>query len=366
MNEGLDMSEVPETMQAVVVTAPNEFSLKEVPTPLPTGDEVLCRVRAVAICGTDPKILRGSYPGMWPPSYPFIIGHEWSGNVVALSPEVASSTSIAARFKPGTRVAGESHRGCGICENCLSGRYTLCLNYGDASTGHRQYGFTAQGAYAEYIAVSVRTLTLLPEVASHRDGAMLDAAGVAVHSVRRGGVGLGDTVVVLGDGPVGNLAFQYARAAGAEQVAVVGTGPRLKLAMKMGAVGIDFRAANVLAEITALTSGVGADCVIEASGATLACEWAVAMARKGGRVVLGGLPTEPVQLRWDQVALAELDLRGVRANPNSVTPALALIARGIIDTRSLQTHCYPLARFAEAVDAATSPDSGAMKVIVEP
>jgi len=145
------MADIPSKMQAVVLTGPNAWELQEVHTPKPSGTDVICRVNSVAICGTDPNIIKGAFPGMWPASYPFIIGHEWAGKVVAIAPEVENSPAIAKRFAPGTRVAGEAHCGCGICANCLVGDYTICLNYGDNALGHHHYGCTTHGEYATNI-----------------------------------------------------------------------------------------------------------------------------------------------------------------------------------------------------------------------
>ena len=125
-------------MKALVLTSPGAFEVREVSVPKPGPHEVLCRIRGVAICGSDPEIVRGGLAGIWPPSYPFIPGHEWSGEVVEVGDGVLD-------FKPGDRVAGEAHKGCGYCRNCLQGRYNLCENYGRPETGHRHYGFISQG-----------------------------------------------------------------------------------------------------------------------------------------------------------------------------------------------------------------------------
>jgi L-iditol 2-dehydrogenase len=108
-------------MRALVVQEPDVFSVQDVPRPEPGRHEVLCRVRAVAICGTDPHIIQGHYPGFWPKSFPFIPGHEWCGEVVALGPGAADF-----EWAVGTRVAGTSHAGCGFCRKCVEGRYNLC------------------------------------------------------------------------------------------------------------------------------------------------------------------------------------------------------------------------------------------------
>ena len=126
---------IPDKMKAMVLTGPGTWELQEVDVPVPGRGQVLCRIDAVAICGSDPEIIHGGLPGIWPPSYPFIAGHEWAGTVAAVGPDVLD-------VEVGDRVAGEAHKGCGYCSNCLKGRYTLCLNYGKPETGHRHYGFT--------------------------------------------------------------------------------------------------------------------------------------------------------------------------------------------------------------------------------
>ena len=127
------MPALPATMEALVVLEPNRLEIHEVPVPEPGPNEVLARVRAVSICGTDAHLIRGDYPGFWPPAFPFIPGHEWAGEIVALGPG-------AERFgwQVGDRVAGTSHDACGVCQKCVEGRYNLCENYGRrASTAVR-------------------------------------------------------------------------------------------------------------------------------------------------------------------------------------------------------------------------------------
>ena len=157
-------------MLALVLTEPGKYEVKEVPTPEPGPDEVLCKVRGVAICGSDPEIIRGDLAGSWPPSYPFTPGHEWSGEVEKVGPAVT-------HLSPGDRVAGEAHKGCGHCRSCLEGRYTLCGNYGAPETGHRHYGFTSPGAYAQYIGVDPDAMVdayLLEEQAQATQGKAQD------------------------------------------------------------------------------------------------------------------------------------------------------------------------------------------------
>src|SRR3989454_10425414 len=129
-------------MQALVLTAPHAFEVKEVACPSPSSNEVLCRVRAIAICGTDAEIIEGTFKGRWPKAYPFIPGHEWAGEVIEAG-ELAGALGFALR----TRVAGTSPPGCGPCPMCRTGGYNLCPHYGREGLGGRPYGASTPGAH---------------------------------------------------------------------------------------------------------------------------------------------------------------------------------------------------------------------------
>ena len=193
------MFDVPATMKALVVLEPNHVQIQEVSTPTPGPNEVLARVRAVSICGTDAHLVRGDYPGFWPLSFPFIPGHEWAGEIVALG-------SGAGRYgwKLGDRVAGTSHDACGFCQKCVEGHYNLCENYGVEGL-HRQYGHNVQGADATYVVHGVKCIFKLPDAISFEDGALIDPASIALHVANRGGVAPGDTVAITGGGAIGLL-----------------------------------------------------------------------------------------------------------------------------------------------------------------
>jgi L-iditol 2-dehydrogenase len=353
------MTDVPKTMKALLLTGPEAFEVREIDTPKPGPGEVLARVEAVAICGTDPKIIKGAFKGLWPKSYPAVIGHEWSGTIVKTGPE-------SFRFSQGDRVAGESHKGCGFCRNCMTGRYTICENYGNLDSGHRHYGFTAPGAYAQYFVCSDRTVHHIPDTLSLEEATNVDTAGTALHGVKRGRLVPGDDVAVFGPGAVGLLSFQFARALGAGRVFVIGRRERLALAEKMGAITLDYEKLDVADQIQQMTNGKGVDVAIDCAGTVQSVQNAVAMTKKGGRVVMTGFPPAPVEIPITQVVLDEKDLLGVRADPNTCREAIPLIANGSIDIKPMITHTFPLDQFAEAYKVFTERLDGAVKVIVKP
>src|SRR5947209_8692235 len=228
------LSMIGSVMRALVVSGPNDFGLRDVERPVPGPFEVLCRVRATAICGTDPHIIQGHYPGFWPKDWPLIPGHEWCGDVVDVGPG-----ADGLGWQVGTRVAGTSHAACGYCRRCVEGRYNICENFGVEGL-HAQYGHNAPGAYAEYVVHSVRSVFPVPDVLSDEEAAMLDPAAIALHTVIRGGHRPGDVVAVIGPGVMGLLVAECALALGAGRVIVVGRGRRLAKARELGHEVVDF------------------------------------------------------------------------------------------------------------------------------
>lgn len=347
-------------MKALVVTEPNVMSVEDVPEPEPGPFEVKCRVRAVTICGTDAHLLAGDYPGFWPPGYPFIPGHEWAGDIVELGPGAE-----ALGWAVGDRVAGTSHDACGFCQKCVEGRYNLCENYGKEGL-HRQYGHNYQGAYAEYVVHGAKSVFHLPDELSYGEGAVLDPASIALHTANRGGNKPGDTVVVLGPGPVGLLAAEAARARGAGRVILVGRGSRLSKAEEMGNEVVDSRADDPVKVIRDLTDGVGADVVLECVGVPITFQWSLDVLRKGGRVACVGIPVGPVELSLQDLVLYELELIGSRASAGEMRHVMPLVMNGQMRAGELITHQFPLTSFPEALETFNERRDGALKVIVEP
>jgi L-iditol 2-dehydrogenase len=347
-------------MRALVVSEPNVFAVQEVERPAPGPHEVLCRVRAIAICGTDPHIIQGHYPGFWPQEWPLVPGHEWCGDVVELGPGAADFG-----WEVGTRVAGTSHAACGFCRKCVEGRYNLCERFGDLRV-HRQYGHNTDGAYADYVVHSIKSVFPVPGALSDEEAAMLDPAAIALHTVKRGGHAPGDTVVVVGPGVMGLLVAEFARALGAGRVIVVGRGARLEKAAALGHEALDFTAEDTVTGIRERTGGLGAEVALECSGDPAALGQCAALVRKGGRVAVIGIPMKDARVPLQRVVLDEIEIVGVRAAAGEMPQAIALVAAGRVRLRELITHRFALADFADAYRTFTERRDGALKVIVRP
>ncbi len=353
---------IPETMQALVLTEPGKFVVEEAPVPVPGPNEVLCKVHAVAICGTDPRIVAGYWAGTWPPAYPFIPGHEWAGEIVQLG-------QGATNYTVGERVAGEAHCGCGHCSNCLKGQYNLCRNYGKQEAGHRHYGFVSRGAYAQYGVFSISSIRKMPDSVSFPEATMIDTAGVALHGHELTGVTPGGTMVVIGPGPIGLIAMRLARTLGAAKIIAVGSGERLAFAAKTSAdVTIDYKKEDAVKAVLSATNGLGADEVSECSGAPETFAQSVRMARKGGRISLVGIPPSPLtlDLPFMEIVLNEIALFGSRANPNVSEKILSLIGSGQLVVKDLITHKFPLKDFGKGLDTFVNRREGVIKVVIEP
>jgi L-iditol 2-dehydrogenase len=336
----------PTTMRAVVLHGWGDVRVEPVPMPELAPGEVLCRVLACGICGTDLKIVSGGFEGRWPSSLPFVFGHEWCGEVVELGRGTEHSG-----LRVGDRVAAENHAGCGECSRCRAGRYNLCERTGQP--GYRLYGHTAQGALAEYASRPARLLHVLPDTVSDEAGALVNQGALTVHAVRRTGLDPGSSIVVFGPGLLGLLMVQVARASGAATTIVVGRGPRLEIARELGATHVvDYEAGDPVDAIRELTDGRGVDRVYDCSGNTSVVPQALAAVARGGRVALTGLTAgKTVEIPPDRLVLDEIDLMGIRSSPNAYPGMIALLASGAVQTGPLTRDTYALEQIGDALDA---------------
>ncbi len=354
------MKDVPTSMHAAVTRDWNDIRVEDVPVPALEQGEVLVRVGACGICGTDLKIVAGVYKGSWPPALPFIQGHEWAGTVAALGEGVAG-------LQVGDRVAAENHKGCGLCANCRRGRYNLCEVARSKGKAYRLYGHSAQGAFADYAARPAALLHKLPEAVSFEEGTIVNQGALGLHAIRRCRIEPGDTVAVIGPGLVGLITVQLAKAVGATRVIVAGRGPRLELAKELGADDVvDISEIDTAEGIRALTNGRGTDCAFECAGAPGSVVASINCVKRGGRVALVGLTgNKEVSFNTDRIALDEVDVFGVRSSPNAYPELINLIAAGKVNVRKLISRVYPLEQINDAFDAFRKREGGAIRMVIK-
>jgi len=337
---------VPETMSAAVLASFGSLELATVPVPELSEGEVLCRVLACGICGTDLKIVHGDFRGTWPPSLPFVIGHEWSGEVVALGPGTERSGLAV-----GDRVVAENHAGCAACPMCRAGRYNLCERVRDP--GFKLYGHTAPGALAQYAARPAVVLHKIPDEVDDAAGALVNQGALTVHAARRVGLQAGSSAAVFGPGLLGLLMLQVARASGATAVVVVGRGVRLETARRLGATAVvDYEERDPVEGVRRVTGGRGVDVVFDCSGNPAVLGQAVRAVRRGGRIAVLGLSGGALaEIPVDALALDELDLLGIRSSPNAYPAMVSLLAAGAVRTEELTADRFALSEIASAFDA---------------
>lgn len=356
---------IPSQMRAWVLGDPDELLLRDKPVPMPGRAEVLVRIDAVAICATDLEIIHSGSPasiqGGLPFNKNFTPGHEYMGTVVALGPNVDE-------YEIGERISVEIHAGCGQCKRCRQGMYTSCLNYGKPEKGHRANGFTTDGGFAEYAVNHINTLARVPDTMSDAEATLVVTAGTSMYGLTElGGLVAGESVVVIGPGPIGLLAVAVAKAIGASPVILTGTrNRRLAIGRELGAdrtINInDEDAATVVRE---LTGGIGADYVVECAGTGPTIEQAIRMTNRGGKICLAAFPHERVTLDIAELAKNNIYLYGIRGEGRSATRrAMALMAEKRFDATRIHTHTFPLGDLPTALRYARERIDDAIKVVV--
>ena len=353
---------IPTTMRAAVLYGQNDLRVQDYPVPTPGPVEVLLKVYACAICGTDPRLIGHGWNPM--PNYgSFIPGHEYSGQVVAVGEGVT-------QFQVGDRVAIESHKGCGHCINCKRGRYTICLNYGKPETGHRHYGFTTNGGYAQYVVNHISTLYKIVDSVSYEEAALITTAACVHFALDNvGGLMGGETVAVLGPGPIGLMAVQLVKALGASKVILIGTrDDRLMMGKQLGAdVIVNVNNEDPVQVVKNETGGLGAELIVECSGQPVAAAQAIEMAMRGARISFVGDPVEMPQINLKKFVLDDLRAAGVRGEGMAdCGRSLALLGAGKICAKPLITHRFPLEQINEGFQTFIQRKEGALKVIIQP
>ena len=350
---------IPTTMNAVVLHDADDMRVEERSVPQLGPGEVLLKVNVASICGTDVKVLHRTLQGQ--PAGEFIMGHEYAGTVAALGPGVNE-------FEIGERVAVEVHKGCDRCENCIKGWYTSCLNYGDLAKGHRAKGLTCDGGFAEYAVNHINTLYRLPDNLTFEQACMVTTAASPLWAIDlMGGYLAGETVLVLGPGPIGLIAVQLCKALGAERVILSGTrDSRLDIGKQHGAdFTINVRRENLADRVREITQGKGADSVLECAGGPTSMQEALENVKRGGRIGVVAWYTGPVQMDMNLAVRSNVRIYAARGEGGmNCGRSLALMSAGKIAADPIITHHFTLDQIHEAFRTYVERIGNALKVVI--
>lgn len=337
-------------MRALVVERPGKARVESVPSPEPGPGEVLVRVGAAGICGSDVELLEGRRPAPYV-RYPIVPGHEWAGTVEAIGEGVGE-------LAPGEVVVAEGFRSCGDCARCREGRTNLC------ASEYAETGFTHQGAFAERLSVPARLVHRLPAGTDQGAAAVLEPAACVAQGLLEVELRPGLEIAVVGSGTLGLLAIALLTLTSPARLALVGTREsRLALGRALGA-GETYNAR----EDGALERlGADFDLVFEAVGRPEGPATALRLARRGGTVVLEGVSGLPGGADADEIALRHLRVQGVfGASRSAWLWVTELFRRGALDTAPLVTHRFPLERFEDAFATLADRSNDALKVQLTP
>lgn len=343
-------------MKALLLKQYKELEVTEMPVPQIGPEEVLIRVAACGICGSDVHGYDGSTGRRIPP---IVMGHEAAGIITEVGAAVKG-------WKPGDRVTFDSTVSCGRCHFCRRGDINLCDNrqvLGVSCGDYRRHG-----AFAEYVAVPQNILYRLPEGLAFEHAALIEAVSIAVHGVNITPISLGDTAVVVGSGMIGLLTIQAAKLAGCARVFAVDLEDhKLALAKQLGATEtFNPRNCDVVEEIKARTEGRGADVALEAVGATEPIRTAILSVRKGGTVTIIGNISPKIELNLQSVVTREIRLQGSCASAGEYPACIELLASGAIKVEPIISATATLDDAANWFGRLYGHEPNLMKVIVKP
>lgn len=345
-------------MKAIRFKKPETIAYEDIPVPEVKPNEVLAKIEYAGFCATDIELLTGEMVHIknGNTTYPLVPGHEWSGTIV----EVGSAVT---QFHVGDRITSDVSLGCGECDACRKGHYNLCPNR-EVIGSYRN----RQGVFAQYVAVPQRHVYRIPEGLSMEEAALAEPAATAMYAVRKARIPDGANVLVIGDGPIGQLAAQLANIAGASKVIMAGSwDAKLDIAKECGiADTINYHREDVVARSQELLEG-GPDIVIETSGNNMALDMAVRALKPTGRIVAVSWYTgAKVDVAMNTVIVKDAELIGSLASPNSFGPVLSYMAEGKLKVKPLITHVKKLEELPQVVDMIRAKKEMRIKVLLKP
>lgn len=326
-------------MRAVIIDAPTNVQVGNVPEPTPRSGELLIRVEACGICGTDLHIIDGESPLA---RYPIVPGHEFAGEVVGLGGDILQkSGNGGTNITVGSRVAIDPNLYCGYCDFCRTGHENLCVHYS-------ALGVTINGAIAQYVSVPFTAAYTLPDTISWREAALIEPISCAVHGMHSLQPRSGDTFLIVGAGTMGLLLLQLARSGGASRVVMVDVNTqRLALAERLGTSRTYRTIQQALADEPS-----GFNCVIDATGVPKVIEDAFMAVKRGGKFMVFGVASHEARISLSPFRIYndEITIIGSMAVLFSFQAALDLISGGVINTQEMLTAALPLQDFSGALD----------------
>jgi L-iditol 2-dehydrogenase len=341
-------------MQALLLSQYRHLEVADLPKPEPGPDEVLIRVAACGICGSDVHGYDGSSGRRIPP---IVMGHEAAGVIAAVGKD-------ARNFREGERVTFDSTIYCGACANCLRGDINLCDSRQVVGVSCGDY--RRAGAFAEYVAVPARIVYRLPEILPFEEAAMIEAVSVALHAVSLVKVAPQNNSLVIGAGMIGLLIVQALHAAGCSHVWISDVDQsRLNLAQEFGALGL-CAGPGLAAQVNEITDGAGMDLIIEAVGIDATVSAAIASVRKGGDVVLVGNVAPEVTLPLQKVVTRQIRLQGSCASAGEYPRAIELMSSGAIRVKPLITAIAPLEEGPRWFERLYAHEPNLMKIVLSP
>jgi L-iditol 2-dehydrogenase len=351
-----DSTEMPQSTKVAVLVKPMQVILEERPLAELRPHDVLVKVMAVGVCGSDVHYYEHGRIGRKTVENPLIQGHECSGVVAQVGPEVTS-------VNIGDRVAVEPGISCFHCEFCKAGKYNLCPSVKFLSSP------PVDGAFSEYIIHPEHLLFPIPDHLSFEEATLVEPLSVGIHACRRAGIEAGSTVMITGMGPVGLTAIIAAKALGAQKIIVTDVEPfRLSLAEQLGATScIHAAEQDVAEEVARTTHQKGVDMVIDTSGHAGAIDASIEYLKRGGKLVLIGFPSvERVPLNLILMLQKEINLYTTFRYTNTYPFGIELLASGKFNILPLITDYYSLEDTQSALEQARTNKKGSMKVIVYP
>lgn len=342
-------------MKAARLHGIRDMRLEQLPRPAPGPDQVLLRVACVGICGSDVHYYLEGRIGSQVITEPLVLGHEFSAWVEALGSEVDGP-------RLGQLVAVEPAVSCGACEQCEHGHPNLCPNV------HFCGCPPFDGVLAEYALMPAENLFPLPDTVGPIEGALLEPLGVAIHAVDLAHMKPGQTVAVLGAGPIGLMIAAVARAAGASEVYMTEPlGDRRQFAEEYAAdAALDPGNGDAVARILDMTSGRGVDVAFEAAGAAETPQQCADVVRFGGKVVVAGIPgDDSMTMTASVVRRKGLTIKLVRRMKHTYPRAIRMVASGMLDITALARPVLPLEQVGEAFEATSSYRAGVLRAVIQ-